>query len=172
MKGKILLPGGVLILLLTVSAFGQSTRTDAEFVKEAMSTFELNSVRPAFVEAERMGENYRFYPAVRGGRVAGYLWWAKDFRIANHYEDIILLVRADGSRAKLVDFWIAHNDHHLNMSEEATRRKFSGMTYDADWDENVDTISGSTLSSYQVMAAAKTTLFVFEKYVIETGLLK
>ncbi|ADK80753.1 FMN-binding protein [Sediminispirochaeta smaragdinae] len=169
MKRKILLISSIMLLALSVGLFAQqSTRSDADFVKQAMTSFQLDAVRPAYIEADRMEANYHFYPAVKGGRVVGYLWWARDFRIANHFEDIILLVKADGQKAKLVDFWISHNDHHMNMSEPATKEQYAGMAYDS----SIDTVSGSTLSSMQVTTAAKTTLFVFEKYVIEKDLLK
>lgn len=164
MKRKILLISSIMLLALSVGLFAQqSTRSDADFVKQAMTSFQLDAVRPAYIEADRMEANYHFYPAVKGGRVVGYLWWARDFRIANHFEDIILLVKADGQKAKLVDFWISHNDHHMNMSEPATKEQYAGMAYDS----SIDTVSGSTLSSMQVTTAAKTTLFVLKNTLLK-----
>lgn len=158
-------------LLIGPALFAQSDRGPGDFVTIALDEFNLDSVRQNYIEGERMGANYRFYPAVRNGRVVGYLWWGKDFLVANHLEDVMFLIGVDGNRAVLRDFWISYNDHHLNMGEQATEDMFAGMTYDENWNESVDVVSGSTLSSYTVFNQAKKALFVFEKYVIETGLL-
>lgn len=171
MTRKILVAATLLLLLASTGFAQSSSRTPGDFVREAIDSFDLDSVQQQYVEGERMGENYRFYPAVRDGRVVGYVWWTKDIKIANHFEDVLLLITARNGEATLSDFWISHNDHHLNMSEAATKQQFAGMNYDRDWDEDVDVISGSTLSSYQIFAQFKTALFVFQNYVIDAGLL-
>lgn len=167
-KGLLLL---VVCVLVNGALFAQSDRGPGDFVTIAMEEFDLDSVRQQYIEGERMGANYRFYPAIRNGRVVGYLWWGKDFLVANHLEDVMLLIGMDGDKAVLQDFWISYNDHHLDMGERATRDMFAGMTYEANWNESADVVSGSTLSSYTVFGQAKKALFVFEKYVMEPDLL-
>jgi len=160
------------LLVMTVSVSAQSTMKDADFVKKAIEVFKLDSVQPAFLEGDRMGEYYRFYPAVKGGKVVGYLWWARDFRIANHWEDVILLIKVEGGTAKLADYWFSSNERHQNLFESAVKNRFVGMSYDRNWNETADVVSGSTISSYQFFSQFKTTLFVFQKYVVDMNLIK
>jgi len=160
------------LIVPAVFAQDKSTRTDGQFVSQAIQTFNLDSVSPTPIQAEEMGPYYNFYPAVKNGKTVGYLFWARDLRVANHWEDVILLVNNKNGGAVLEDFWISHNDHHKNLGEAATHKMFSGMTYTSNWNESVDTVSGSTISSYRLFGEIKTALFVFQKYVIDADLLK
>ncbi len=162
----------VVLAAVTTGVFAQSTMTDVDFVKKAIEVFKLDSVQQTYIEGDRMGDYYRFYPAVKGGKVVGYVWWARNIRIASHWEDIIMLVKVDGGKAKLADYWFSSNERHQNLFEPAARAKFIGMTYDRSWNESADVVSGSTVSSYQFFSQFKTTLFVFQKYVIDMNLLK
>jgi hypothetical protein len=171
MTRKLIVIAAVLALVST-AAFAQSQRTDFDFVKQAIQSFSLDSVGHTPIQADSMDPYYRFFPAIRGGKVVGYLWWARDFKVAQHTEDLMLLVGDENGKATLVDFWISHNEHHANLGEAASHKKFEGMTATSSWSDPADVVSGSTLSSYRIFAEAKPTLFVFQTYVIEKNLVK
>jgi hypothetical protein len=172
MTRKLIVAVAVLALVTTAVFAQQSTRTAGDFVNQAMKTFSINGVGHTPIVADQMDAYYTFYPAMNNGKVVGYLWWGKDFKVAQHFEDLILFIGVNNGKAVLKDFWISHNDHHANLGDAANHRKFAGMTYDSNWTEAADVVSGSTLSSYRIVAEAKPVLFVFQKYVIDAKLLK
>lgn len=172
MTRKLIVAVAVLALVTTGVFAQQSTRTAGDFVNQAMKSFSIDSVGHTPIVADQMDAYYTFYPAMSNGKVVGYLWWGKDFKVAQHFEDLMLFVGVNNGKAVLKDFWISHNDHHANLGDPANHRKFAGMTYDSDWTEAADVVSGSTLSSYRIVAEAKPVLFAFQKYVIDAKLLK
>ncbi len=172
MTRKLIVVAAVLALVTTGVFAQQSTRTAGDFVKQAMETFNIDAVGHAPIVADQMDAYYTFYPAMKSGKVVGYLWWGKDFKVAQHFEDLMFFIAADNGKATLKDFWISHNDHHKNLGDVAIHKKFAGLTYDSNWTESADVISGSTLSSYRIVAESKPVLFVFQKYVIDAKLLK
>lgn len=175
MSRKILVAAAVLGLA-AASVFAQTApaapRSDADFVKQALQSFPIDSVGRTAIMADGMDAYYTYYPAMKGGQVVGYVWWGRGFKVAQHTEDLLLFVKVAGGKAVLGDYWISHNDHHANLGDPANHAKFVGMTYDTNWNEKADVISGSTLSTYRIVSEAKPVLFSFQKYVIDANLLK
>ncbi len=148
----------------------KSVRTDGDFVKIILQQGWGDKVDGSKkIVAAEMGDYYFFYPVLKAGKLVGYAWWTRDVRIASHYEDMLMLIGKDGT---LESFWVDANSHHPDMISDKGKSRFYGMDYHRDFNDKVDTITGSTFSSYKYFGELKATLLAFKLYVIDAGLLK
>lgn len=151
----------------------KSTRMEADFTK-IVTDFgwgSVDTVNP--VLAERMWDYYFFYPVLNKQKaVTGYAWWAKDIRIASHYEDILVVINPDGT---LQNWWVSASTRHPDFVNDPKTgagkaiKAFIGMDSKRDWNEAADVVSGSTFSSYKYFGELKTVLHTFKQYVIDAG---
>lgn len=152
----------------------KSTRMEADFTKIVvdMGWGTVDTTRP--VLAERMWDYYFFYPVLNKDKViTGYVWWAKDIRIASHYEDILVIINPDGT---LQNWWVGANTRHADFytdlakkTQGAAIQKFIGMDSKRDWHQATDAVSGSTFSAYKFFGELKTVLHAFKQYVIDAN---
>lgn len=152
----------------------KSTRMEADFTKIVvdMGWGTVDTVRP--ILAERMWDYYFFYPVLNKDKaVTGYVWWAKDIRIASHYEDILVIINPDGT---LQNWWVGANSRHADFytdfakkTQGAAIQKFIGMDSKRDWIQATDAVSGSTFSAYKYFGELKTVLHAFKQYVIDAN---
>ncbi len=151
-----------------------STRMEADFTKivSDMGWGTVDTVRP--VLAERMWDYYFFYPVLnKDKQITGYAWWAKNVRIASHYEDILAIINPDGT---LQNWWVAANSHHPDFYTDLVKKtqgkalqKYIGMDSKRDWNEATDAVSGSTFSAYKYFGELKALLACFKIYVIDAN---
>lgn len=152
----------------------RSTRMEADFVKivSDMGWGTVDTNRP--VLAERMWDYYFFYPVLNADKqITGYVWWAKDIRIASHYEDILVIINPDGT---LKNWWVSANTRHADFytdlakkTQGAAIQKFIGMDSKRSWHEETDAVSKSTFSAYKFFGELKAVLACFKLYVIDAG---
>ena len=152
----------------------KSTRMEADFTKIVtdMGWGTVDTTRP--VLAERMWDYYFFYPVLnKDKQITGYVWWAKDIRIASHYEDILVIINPDGT---LQNWWVGANTRHADFytdfakkTQGAAIQKFIGMDSKRDWNQATDAVSGSTFSAYKFFGELKAVLACFKIYVIDAG---
>jgi len=159
------------LALLLVSTFSMGILA-AQLPDTGRTVEDYTTILKDFTNADKVGdlirpanneETYPFVPLYKDNELIGYGTWAS-MKVYSHVHDIAVVVSSD-AEIKKIKYIDVSEEHHPELAKQEYLKRFYGMKVNRNFDSDVDTISGSTISTNQLFGELKTILVIFNNFV-------